>query len=415
MRRRRKKQSNTLLLIFFFIFVFSSGILLNYLVNQLTAELEDEDDTDDSDNTSTIRTQTYTYNIPFTIASNYQYNDSTIEFESGIAQLIGSSISADCSFYASYDENINGTSGLGSLEGTATGNVNIENQMLNLTDGSNQYLDYNATLNADHQQTGTFRLTWIPQYSGGGSNQNILSISEDESNGNNRISIYHTGGLLFIFMANSTGGTIISFADTLTVVSDTRYIIEFNWDITTGSSKLFINGTLFGNEFTNTGIRSSDITLMRLGANIYNTGNPDFYIDDLYIFSTVQHTENYNVSELSDSYSTNNDSITVITPFTTTSLYAWDSFSVSDTILENDAIKYVLSYNNGSTWLYYNNGWTLSTGMYNQASTESIINTYIHDFPISHNSLKVRCFLHSYNGSTTPIIDNIAITYRRRI
>lgn len=83
----------------------------------------------------------------------------------------------------------------------------------------------------------------------------------------------------------------------------------------------------------------------------------------------------------------------------------------SETATKNSGeIKYILSNDGGTTWYYYNSGWTTSDGTYSQASTASTINTNASTFPVGSGSFTFKAFLHS-DGTQLVQLDNISLTY----
>ncbi|PWB38715.1 MAG: hypothetical protein C3F02_02280 [Parcubacteria group bacterium] len=73
-------------------------------------------------------------------------------------------------------------------------------------------------------------------------------------------------------------------------------------------------------------------------------------------------------------------------------------------------IKYVISNDGGSTWYYYNSGWTASDGTYAQASTADTVNTNVGTFSTGSGSFLFKAFLHS-DGTQLVQLDNIAVGY----
>lgn len=77
----------------------------------------------------------------------------------------------------------------------------------------------------------------------------------------------------------------------------------------------------------------------------------------------------------------------------------------------SDQIRYILS--KGSVWYYWNGlAWVVSDESFAQSSTQSDINANITSFFASDNALvKIRAFLSSNDGTTTPELDNIQIVF----
>ena len=88
----------------------------------------------------------------------------------------------------------------------------------------------------------------------------------------------------------------------------------------------------------------------------------------------------------------------------------WNSFNAIVNVPGNDRVTFVLSDDNGSTWKYWNgSSWVTSPG-YSQSNIYSDINDNISSFPISEG-LKIKIYLHSDDGTTTPSIDSLTVNY----
>jgi hypothetical protein len=74
---------------------------------------------------------------------------------------------ADATFGANYNSNINGNWGDGVLIGTPVGGASVLGGKLDLAHNDVRYVDYDADLNADSQQTGCIRFKVTPNYTGG--------------------------------------------------------------------------------------------------------------------------------------------------------------------------------------------------------------------------------------------------------
>lgn len=82
-------------------------------------------------------------------------------------------------------------------------------------------------------------------------------------------------------------------------------------------------------------------------------------------------------------------------------------FTETSTKPSGTELKYNISSDNGVTWKYWNgSSWTVANGTYSQANTSSEINTNVYTLSTS-GTFKFKAFLHSDNGSQTPLLDNI--------
>lgn len=316
-------------------------------------------------------------------------NDTGFVYDSNKAEFSGGKVQqkdtrpAGATFYASYNNNINGNWGNGILTGTGYNGAGITGNKLDLSGGANKYIDYDADLNADSQQTGCIRFKFTPKYSGAPANpQYMIELTQAAGSGNNRIRIYHSGGLLFLAISNNAGGSIVSVAEAFVPVADTEYEIELNWDITTGATRLFIDGVQLGLTQAGTGTRDVNIGLLRSGKDMNGNGNADFLIDDLLIFSIVQHTSNY-TPNWSNIYENIYNETSVILPemehVGDGSINLFNSFATTET----GTPKYTLQIGRSGNYLYWNGlAWVLSDGTYSQANDETTFNTNCGSLPV---------------------------------
>ena len=183
----------------------------------------------------------------------------------------------------------------GSKTGTPVGSAATVNGKLELTYGDIRYVDYSAADNADHQQVGCIRFRFIPNYSGSPVDNRFLFFIGKDNSDVNKIALYHdSGGALRLNIYDENGDIIKNpNMGSWSPVSGTKYEFEFNWSLTTGSSKLFIDGVQKGIEITDMGIRSSDISILRIGSNNDGSESSNCSVDELLVFDEVQHTSDY--------------------------------------------------------------------------------------------------------------------------
>ena len=344
--------------------------------------------------------------IPFTDSADYNFDSDLIEISSGKARLKDIR-PANATFAANYDNNINGSWGNGVLTGIATGGATVSGGKLDLS-GGGKYITYDADLNGDMQQTGTIRMKVTPNYSGTpATTQIFFSIFQSENSINNYVGIYqHTDGNIYILIINSTGATIINYNQPWVPISGTQYEIELNFDITAGATRLFVDGIQIGSTQLATGTRSSNIALMRIGANHLGTNIFDGYVEDFIVFSTVQHTLNYTPGYNVNKYSTANPTIEANVVIRMEGL---DGFIETVTKVGADEIKYILK--KGLIWYYWSGtAWVESDSTYNQSITATTIGTNKSSFVSIGTNVKIKAFLHS-DGQTTPDLDLITIDY----
>lgn len=227
--------------------------------------------------------------------TDFTYDSDYSEFSSGQVQQKDQR-QTGATFGVSYTANINGSWGDGVLTGTATGGASVSGGKLDLTGGGVKYVDYDADANADSQQVGCVRLKYTPNYNGSPpTDYPVFSILKADGDTNNIIMFRHeTSGIWKIYIEDYIGALIMSASlPSWSATLGVEVELELNWDLTTGATRLFIDGTQWGTTQTDTGTRDSNITVLRIGSNYSGVQNMNAYIDDILIFPTVQHTSNY--------------------------------------------------------------------------------------------------------------------------
>lgn len=163
--------------------------------------------------------------------------------------------------------------------------------------GATGYVTYDADLNADSQQVGCIR--WLWHGPNGGAETCMISIAKASANSSNLIEVYEDMGAetIKLRIKNSADADIIP----LSTVGSIEWgygdpvLFELNWDLTTGATRLFVNGKQLGSTFTQTGTRDASIAQLRFGADYSGAKDARAAISHVEIFSTVQHTEDHEV------------------------------------------------------------------------------------------------------------------------
>jgi hypothetical protein len=93
----------------------------------------------------------------------------------------------------------------------------------------------------------------------------------------------------------------------------------------------------------------------------------------------------------------------------TLELDALQAFTESAVKSGLDEVKYTLTRN--SVEYYYNSGWIVSDGTYAQSNTAVEIETNKATFTATGIETIVKMFLHSEDGTSTPIVSNVAVAY----
>ncbi|MCP4585644.1 hypothetical protein [Pseudoalteromonas sp.] len=359
-----------------------------------------------------------TKTFPFTTPANYTYDTDQIIVDSGKAYLVDQT-PTDSTCWATYTTDINLNGGGGVLTGTQSGGAVITANYLDLTGGTEKYVDYAGLDNADTLiQEGAVKFILKPAYSGTPTGiRNFMVISEASGDVSNLINIYQksSDGNLKVVFNNQTTGTIMSEdlgAWSPTAGVDYEFELNFIIDTTTGTNtfiRLFIDGVQFGTTKTGvTGTRSSSIGLIRVGTNVGTGDTADHSIKDLILYDTVQHTTTYTPGyTLPETVYLTDDPI--ITPVDVIETDGLDSFTETSTKTGSDEIKYILK-KDGAKY-YYNSGWVSSDGTYSQSNTAAEIETNKATFTSIPIDLTIDILLHSDDGSTTPEIDSLVVEY----
>jgi hypothetical protein len=346
---------------------------------------------------------------PFTTPANYTFDTDVIEVAGGKAKLKDQR-PADSTFHANYNADINGNWGAGVLTGTPVGGAAVSGGELDLTGGTVKYVDYAAAGNANHAQRGCIRAKYRPNYNGSPPSAMIPFCICSPTGSDNYLAINNLGGNWYMQIYDATG-TLITNTNlgAWSAVSGTVYELELNWSLTTGESRLFIDGVQFGPTITDTGTRDTTSTTLRIGNPSSGGFNTEFKIDDVVVFSKVQHTANYTPDQPIPAtiYAIDNPQLICNATFRHEGI---DAFVETKTAEGSDQVKYILKK---GTVKYYWTGsaWDVSDGTYGQSNTAAAIEANKATFTDTAVTTEVIVLLHSDNGTTTPELDVLQIDY----
>src|SRR4030042_74287 len=184
---------------------------------------------------ATLNNSGLTFSQDFSSDSGFTYDSSKSEFTGGLVRQKDTRPS-NATFLASYNVNKDGNWGGGTLTGTLNGGATVHDGVLDLASGTVKYEDFSATGNAGSQQTLCIRKVIITNFT--------------------------------IRIKDSAGADIIfTSAGSYSPTSGVPFEIELNMDLTSGATRLFINGTQLGSTITTTGTRGSSIGLLRMGSD----------------------------------------------------------------------------------------------------------------------------------------------------
>lgn len=351
--------------------------------------------------------------IQYTNPSNFTFNNSLVSFPGANTQLLNIR-PPNSTFYQGFHVNANGEYGNGVLTGTPHGAPIISGNQCNFAGGLN-YIDYSATLNADSAQTGTIRFDYIPNYNGvPGSYQVPISITKTSGSLLNLIEIYHdivTGGWTAgVYDQTGANIAIMNFG-TFNAVSGTLYEIEFDYDLTGGNNRLFVNGVQPGGTVVAFGTRSSvNIGLLRLGTDFGLNYTANFALTNVIIFNTVQHVANF-PSEIPRQpetiYSTQDPTILTNASQAMNSLQGFIESAIKPA---NTSIQYIMVVNGQPMW-WNGAAWVLSNGTFAQSNLATDINTNALSLVTVPSNVQVIALLNSILGNATPILSQIQENY----
>ncbi len=355
-----------------------------------------------------------TKNYPFTTPGNYTHSDENTEIAGGKAKLIDRR-PADVTLFANYDvdADFDAKWGDGSLTGTVGGSPTVSGGYLRVITGND--LRYSANDgNVPDPQIFTWRGTVQPQYSGTpAGNRYYFALGQTGAANLNRFDLFQQSGSGQLkIQAHDSGGTqkINSNLGAWSPTSGTDYDFELNVDIDAGVLRLYIDGTLHGSLSFTTFTRAST-TYIRLGEDGKGNSNCDQWYKRFVMFSTIQHSSDFTPSDWTEFpptiYAIHNPDITFDE---TISMKGLDDFLETSTKTGSDELKYNLK--KGGSFYYWTGAvWAVADGTYAQSNTAAVVATNKASFISSPDTVQVKMFVHSDDGSTTPEADNVQVDY----
>lgn len=308
----------------------------------------------------------------------------------------------------------------GALTGTATGGASIDGEKIDLSYLDGKRIDYAALGNADSQQVGAIKFKVTPNYTGApAADRWFFCICKAHNDVKNAIMLRHSssGPYLRLHMYDSTGAWIVEhLCGTWFPVAGTKYEFELNWDLTSGATRLFVENKATGDceqsgsTYTGTATRDSNIGLLRIGNNHSASSVSNFKIEDLVVFSTVQHTGNY-------------------TPGYTISETVYVASKVSLPIMEHTYAGTILQGNSLTTVYgglpritidvgqsgieqYYDSGWKVSAESFDEANTPSAFDTNFPTLTVEGEKYGQFFIYFTYSNDTQGYVDNLIANMR---
>lgn len=304
-------------------------------------------------------------------------SDTGITYDENLTEWTGSLVRQrdqlpSVGLFASYETGKDADIAGGTATGTLAGDASVASGVLSL-DGTGDYISYDAASNMPGTQAGAIKIRLTPSYSGApASNQYFFHISHS-SGTPNEISLRHDAGTtkLAVLVRNSVGGVIAEMdfgQGTWSPTSGTPYSFEFDYDLTGGASRLFINGVQYGSTDASTGTRSDSVSSLWVGAKFDGsnsfTGTVDYFSTHTAVLHTANFSDNYAITHR---YMNNLIHTTAAVPKDGIGDFlSFDAFSMvgSGTTKFNVNGKYY----NGSAWV-------ASDDTYDQMNTAAELNT----------------------------------------
>jgi hypothetical protein len=129
--------------------------------------------------------------------------------------------------------------------------------------------------------------------------------------------------------------------------------------------------------------------------------------------TTTPQLDNIQIDYTTDgSYPLTNPTITPVASINASvegGVSAWTAFVESVTTPASTAVTYILSFDGGTTWYWYNSGWVVSNETFAESNGASGINTNIPTFPTTNDQIMVRAFLNTTDPDVTPLLNNIQV------
>ena len=344
-----------------------------------------------------------TFNQPFTNDTGFTYDAAKSEFSAGQLQRIDQA-PTDSTCWATYttDQNLNASINGGSLTGVLTG-ATVASGKLDCKGGTVKYCTYSATNNVGSaNQTGSLFIQYKPNYSGTPVSTRVIILISDTGVNNNAINIQHrSDGEIQYAILDSTGTLIFNVGlGVWNPNAGVEYNFFITWDITTGSSKLYIDEIQFGSTQTATGTRTQPQTII-IGTNFNGTSTSDAEFDNLVLFDNIVAVSDY--SSLAESR--------YLGSLTTYPVMTYPGIGIIQAFTNIVATQTgVNKFNiNGQ---YYSSGWISSDDSYAQMNTIAEILAQIATLPVADTvTFKMR----TEDSNTQISINDLTLTYTGQI
>lgn len=272
----------------------------------LTFENPDEWEFDDNiielvNNTAKLKLIDYTsqsFIQSFDSDEGFLYNNAITEFDDGECFQIDLKPSNSLC-WITYDNQLDLNYGNGNRTASPTGTPlpTITNNQLDLTGDVVRYVSYEAIQNAQIAQVGTIKLVIEPNYTGPPPTRyTFFTLSEADGSSNNLIELSQSPGInrvLRLRIYDFAGSVIVDeILEGWSGGSSNPVEIQINFDFNAGKVRYFRNGNRI-RVIDATGVRNTNINLLRIGSDFNGTNKANFFIKDFIIYDNVQNTTDY--------------------------------------------------------------------------------------------------------------------------
>jgi hypothetical protein len=236
---------------------------------------------------------------------------------------------------------------------------------------------------------------------------------------NNEIMITHSNdGNLYAIIRDKDQNNIFVILYSWSPVAGTWYHIELDWDVSSGSSRLYIDGTEVTSsastgDRTDTTYKTNQVSFGADRSQISFVG----YIDDVSVLDGVVHTSNFTVPSQAGTvqYPFDKPYVEPASAFDPSVVSDW--LGMAHVIQTGSAtdIGYILSDDGKSTWKYWDGAvWSVTAGDGTNYNSISEIDVNMTSFDASPDTLAWRAFLIS-DGIDLIELDSVTLTYSTNV
>jgi hypothetical protein len=357
--------------------------------------------------------QVINYNNP----ANFTYDNTKIEVLT--SAKLKDQRPSDAIFFHDFNQNNANWNKGGANTTTLIGGATISAGKLNIP--ANLTLPTGATLPAGTvklDQVGTIRFPITPSFGSPTVSMYLFSLYNDVNN-NSRLDVYQSLGDRRIRVQgyDSTGVLRCSgdfFGAPAAWTPGNTYELEFDFNFTSGTHRMFIDGTLLG---TITYAYTRDDTLCKLyiGPRTVASSVDTMGIDYFSVFNTVQHTANYTapsaamfpaIYPIATAYP-----IIVNSGVLTDAL---EGFAESSTKPAGTSIQYAQNIDGSDFYRDITPAWVPSTG-FSETNTLADMDAYTSEIDLTLGGTAApKAYLYSVDGFSTPILVSNTVDYSFR-